>query len=852
MPAGPAPIRLFRPQGPDRVAIVSVEPASTPGALLVRVARGAKSGHLGGGGVYGPFPEAEIPARFADAVAQLESEGFGEPGRAALHGALADTRARVRARAATRIAWKRDASAIDVLLAAASGASGDICAIVDALGWIGDARAIPKARELAERKLLSRRRSGVEALRNLGDAEGLAQARQHALARLPAALRDALADADETATGGAAVDGALTAVAKVPLKDRGLAIDSLYEIGTPLCTAIARRALVAAPIGRAHVWRYAKSVLKRAMLRFDFETLALVAHRVEVEARSSKGEIASIKSGFDGKERKLRIFGAATQAYVQRAAWRYLRMLGRHRPDAYPAAAAEVLVQYSPADEGQAKGFYPRWSRSYLLYRVLWSGAERFALRGRSLRFRYRSAKHAALAPAPREHAFADLWDASPRALLRVLSASRLPEAHAFAARLVQSAHAGVMREASAAELVGMLGAAHELTTSLALAELDRRFDPARPDWTLLAALAKSERSDAQGYAVRWLRACAPLWTSDVAMTMALLSDGQPEVRRVVAEVAIAALVSASASAEHRRALAEAILAAMRAPGGAPEEGWSRVGREALAGELVELVTMQELLAMIGDGSSSAKALAGAILARRPGVAAELGLPRVLALAQHEVVGVRQAAHSMLRGSVAHFRGDPSLLFMLVESEWADTRAVAFELLRDEIDLAKLGLDGIIGLCDSSRPDVQDVGKELVRRHFAELDPHEVLFRLAEHPATRMQAFALELVEAHLKEGFVALAKLERFFRAVLLDLWPDASAKRRVVAFLEARALRDERQAEVAAGVLRDVVRTRTRADFEPIMAALARIKLAYPELDAGVSLVVGGAVAPGEADAS
>jgi hypothetical protein len=57
---------------------------------------------------------------------------------------------------------------------------------------LGDPAAIPAVREIASRKLLSRRRSGVEALYHLGDAEGLQTVHQRALNELPDDVRTAV------------------------------------------------------------------------------------------------------------------------------------------------------------------------------------------------------------------------------------------------------------------------------------------------------------------------------------------------------------------------------------------------------------------------------------------------------------------------------------------------------------------------------------------------------------------------------------------------------------------------------------------------------------------------------------
>jgi hypothetical protein len=177
-----------------------------------------------------------------------------------------------------------------------------------------------------------------------------------------------------------------------------------------------------------------------------------------------------------------------------------------------------------------------------------------------------------------------------------------------------------------------------------------------------------------------------------------------------------------------------------------------------------------------------------------------------------------------------------------VESEWPDTRTVAFELLRTKVDPATLGLDGLMGLLDSNRVDVQNVGQELVQKHFAELDAKDLVFRLVQHPHPNMRRFALDLAVNHLPDGAGPLANLTGFFRAALFDLWPERRVKHGVIDFLTARGLRDEQQAEVAASILGDVVRVQGRADFERALEGLVRLKLAYPQVQASVSLQPGG----------
>src|SRR5690606_23127105 len=272
------------------------------------------------------------------------------------------------------------------------------------------------------------------------------------------------------------------------------------------------------------------------------------------------------------------------------------------------------------------------------------------------------------------------------------------------------------------------------------------------------------------------------------------------------------------ADSASRMAVAEAVRAALQSE--EPREGahapLGELARRALLADLDAMLDTSRLIAMLEQGSTASRALAGSVLGRRPEAFEALGSDRLRALAESELVVLRRAAHGLLEVGVEALRAAPSLLFVLAESRWDDTRQAVLSMLRDAVGFERLGMDGLIGLADASHPDVRALGRELILRSFDELDVQEVLFKLVEHPARDMRRFAIGLVEEHLEPGFVPLARIEGFVKAVLLDLSPDREVKRRIVAFLEARGLADERQAELVAGWLGQVVRTATVHDFE------------------------------------
>src|SRR5690606_1791664 len=126
----------------------------------------------------------------------------------------------------------------------------------------------------------------------------------------------------------------------------------------------------------------------------------------------------------------------------------------------------------------------------------------------RRLVYRFRNAK-AAKTPASasvREESWPELWDAEPLAYLRILGKSRLAEAQEFACAAIKARHPRLLESAAIEQLLPMLGVPYPETVGLAVAELGRRFDPARPDLPLLDRLLSSEIGEARELGRRWLR----------------------------------------------------------------------------------------------------------------------------------------------------------------------------------------------------------------------------------------------------------------------------------------------------------------------------------------------------------
>lgn len=824
-------VRLFRAHGTDRVAFVSTLPSSSGAGKMVQVARGPKRKSVVPK-LFGPLEDAQAEEVFQRELDALLAEGFVYSGLGVLLSALDSKKRRKRTLAALRLGWMRQKAAVEPLLELAKKANEELPTLVDTLGELGDARAIVVARAAAERKLLSRRRSGVEALWKLGDAEGLADARNRALERLPPSVREALQNADVSTESAAAVAALHAVVAAVPVKDRGLAIDTLYELRTPLTVSAVRSLVKTEAIEKPHLWRYAKSVLKRSMSRFDFVTFGLLAHRIEALRKTAKGTVATLKSGLDGETKQMRVFGKKTQLYVIRSLWRYLVRLARYRPLWYAHAASEVLVHYRAEDERKPSGLSGRYASLYLFSKIVFGASTRFQVDHRRLKMLFKSSKHAAPPAGAREEACPEQWDAAPEAYVRVLAGATLPLVHEMGLRAVR-ANPKLLENASNASVVAMVGAPYEATVELAVGELRRRFDPASPDVELLRLLVADARQKVRAVGLEWLEASRDVWVRDAALVMELLSSEDPAARSAVAEHAVFALDGAGADA--RRSIAKAIYRWLlgKEPIEGAHDAHGRIG-QVLSVEIAELARIDELVALLAHGSPAARNVAVGALARKPDAATLLGTARLVMLASDENGGVRAAAQAMLEAMLPELTKDPSPLFSLLEVPFEDARRFAKEMLSKRIDLGVLSFDALLGLADSNLKEAQDLGKELILARLEALPADKLIAALTQHPHRNIQRFALDLVVRRLQQGFVRLTALEEFFRGILLDANPDRAMKRTLIDFLGQRGLADEHQAAVAAKLLAEVAKSRTRYESERAIVAVAKIKVAFPHVDA------------------
>ncbi|MDP2341688.1 MAG: hypothetical protein Q8O67_12085 [Deltaproteobacteria bacterium] len=829
-----------------RLAIVSLQRADKPGVWNVAVARGEKRTKLTDSRLYGPFSLEEAEKAFASVTGGLASEGYLSSGLAELLQIVATSKSPSdRARAEEKLGWRAHllvgTKAVDVLLARADKPKDDISSVIIALGRAGDRKAIPAVRLEAERKLLSRRRAGVEALRMLGDVDGLAAARLRALERLPDNVRAKLLALDEQQT--VAVDVVKELLLACDEKERGGACDSLYELATPLAVGAARAALLASDVSKPWIWRYTKSVIKRAILRTDGETLGVLIHRVEIRGRTTTGVSVKLKSGLDGEVRSTTVFSRKTVIYTRRAVWRFLRGLAKWRPADYALVAAWCVVPYSDEDDVKPVKRLPSVGTSYLLSRVLMGASKRFVVDDRRLRLLWKGPKPQNPTPGVREDAYAHLWDlpTSTPAFHVLLGRARHRVAVNFSVDAV-ARNPAILASASTQDLARMLGSPDDRLGDLAFNALRSRFVAEKPDVDAILQLGSIEHERARTLAGLWLTSSAHVWSRDVDAVVRLVG-GSPAVREAATRLLLLALPHASPAL--RASLAERLLAIVDAA--EPVEGafsaWGELA-SVLGPELATRCT--PALAMRLVERHDAGAVVAAVVFR--GLAdplALLGAAAVTRLAASSKAAQRSIAIAALSTSSAAFREQLTLTLSLAEGEWDDVRAACCEVIAG-LDPKALDLPRWMAILDATHPAVQDVGKKLLGRRLVDedtvgaLDVHELLGRLAQHPHRNIRAFVVDLAVERLKPGYVRLAKLESLARSALFDVRPDRALRRRLIAFLQLRGLQDEAQAELVCGLLADVIRSRTHEVRDDAAAAIAVLASTWSELQLPSHVIV------------
>lgn len=299
---------------------------------------------------------------------------------------------------------------------------------------------------------------------------------------------------------------ALQSAAHPPPRLRlGALLVAIYEQGDEPGRAALEAIFTRARIGWG-LWQGLKRIYKLVEERHDAAMFGVIAWRLDAmgSTETKPGEISP-----------------GTFLYMQRRAWRYLKLLGRAVPEAYPQFAVQVLRRY-PKDSS----FHSAWLAGHVWGHKLLKGQGRGGI----------SRPPGDLS----KRAYPEAWKRSPDPLLRLLEDAESNEVCQFAIRCLDHDFPERLRAVEPAWLARLgkkqLESVHDFVTKVL--RDDPRFHPSKLAGLglhdLVISLLRSESDDARKYAIEYVRAHAPELPVELLVTLA--TEGASDVAKLAAE----------------------------------------------------------------------------------------------------------------------------------------------------------------------------------------------------------------------------------------------------------------------------------------------------------------------------
>jgi hypothetical protein len=244
-----------------------------------------------------------------------------------------------------------------------------------------------------------------------------------------------------------------------------------------------------------------------------------------------------------------------------------------------------------------------------------------------------------------------------------------------------------------------------------------------------------------------------------------------------------------------------------------------------------------EVLRLLRSRFAHAQELGGELL--RTNVPPEtIEIVDLVKLIDHEIRAVRESCWALCEQNVLRLRHAADRAVRLLDTKWEDSRAWAFEFFRQHFDASVLTPALLVSICDSIRPEVQQLGRELVTRYFDPQYGPEYLVRLSEHPTEALQLFATNYLDRFAAGKPEQLTQLLPYFTAILSRVNRGRLAKIRTLAFLEKEALASAAAAAIVAPLLARQVLTISIENKAALIETMVRVQAKYPEIPLPVAV--------------
>ena len=238
------------------------------------------------------------------------------------------------------------------------------------------------------------------------------------------------------------------------------------------------------------------------------------------------------------------------------------------------------------------------------------------------------------------------------------------------------------------------------------------------------------------------------------------------------------------------------------------------------------------------DAAGRPAHLLGSLLLQKQVALERVPLERLAALADHELLELRQLAHRYFEAHVAQARYEREAALKLLDARWDDSLLFAKRFFEEHFRSEDWTPGLLVSICDHKREEVQQFGLRLITKHFREEDGVEYMLKLSQHPNTRLQQFVANYLNQYASGHPERIEALEYYFTAVLSQVNRGRVAKERVFDFLKKEALASEVVAVTVLPLITRISITMAIRDKALCLQLLARLKEAYPQLDSPITI--------------
>lgn len=517
------------------------------------------------------------------------------------------------------------------------------------------------------------KRIAAESLLLLGDRASADEFKQHQLGLLPAVLVNAARAGDPVAFAKALDD--------FPVHQQPQVLHQLYLVDDATTRPALLDALRKSPL-RAPVWAQLRAIFKAAELRRDARVFGLLAYRFEkTPANYRRGYYRGRKEAYSSE----------TRQYLRRRVWRTLRRLGELNDPDFAKLACGVLLPFSDGDAHEPKQtsdfrgrpvYWDRYAPYFAFNHILYGKSARYELKRNGRAWRMKSPhKPGGATPPEREESFPQVWEANPAALMQLCAESECTVVHEFAGKALLACPA-FLDQLETDDVVLLLSRPYDATARVGFVIAKKRYDAARPDMQLIAAVAACVHAPGRAQAFQWIDEQRTRALADSALLATLVVARPADTRQFARRL----LRSSALASEVGQALVGRLVAALLALGEHPEQD-DAIARDA------------------------AQTIALALDAHMRTISANV----VRDLLAHPLAGVQELGAELLLRLPAPIPAD--LVMSVLHSQHENVRAVGMRLLSELPDLALAAMDQLLArlTCDANA-DVRNASRPLVQR----------------------------------------------------------------------------------------------------------------------------------------